>query len=75
VSSGPDVTGVLKRHKNAEQWVAEYVKNPESKFQEPYMKKLIEFFNLKMPNQNMNDQEIKDIIEYFKWIDENADLF
>jgi hypothetical protein len=39
------------------------------------MKKLIEFFNLKMPNQNMNDQEIKDIVEYFKWIDENADLF
>ncbi len=75
VSSGPDLTGVLKRHRNAEQWVAEYIKNPESKFHEPYMKKLIEFFNLKMPNQNMKDQEIKDIIEYFKWIDENADLF
>ncbi len=75
VSSGPDLTGVLKRHKNAEQWIVEYVKNPESKFQEPYMKKLIEFFNLKMPNQNMNDQEITDIIEYFKWVDKNADFF
>lgn len=75
VSSGPDLTGVLKRHRNAEQWVAEYIKNPESKFEEPYMKRLIKFFNLKMPNQNMNDQEIKNIIEYFKWIDKNADLF
>lgn len=75
VSSGPDLMGVLKRHRNAEQWVAEYIKNPESKFHEPYMKKMIEYFNLKMPNQNMKDEEIKDIIEYFKWIDQNADLF
>lgn len=75
VSSGPDLIGVLKRHRNAEQWVAEYIKNPESKFHEPYMERLIKFFNLKMPNQNMKDEEIKDIIEYFKWIDENADLF
>jgi hypothetical protein len=28
VSSGPDLIGVLKRHRNAEQWVAEYIKNP-----------------------------------------------
>ena len=75
VSSGPDLIGVLKRHRNAEEWVAQYIKNPESKFHELYMKKLIEFFNLKMPNQNMKDHEIKNIIEYFKWIDENADLF
>ncbi|QFR43467.1 Sec-dependent nitrous-oxide reductase [Sulfurimonas xiamenensis] len=75
ISSGPDLIGVLKRHRNAEQWVAEYVKNPQSKFNEPFMKKMIEFFNLKMPNQNMSDEEIKNIVEYFKWIDENADLF
>jgi len=75
ISSGPDLIGVLKRHRNAEQWVAEYIKDPQSKFHEPFMKKMIEFFNLKMPNQNMSDKEIKDIIEYFKWIDENADLF
>ncbi len=75
VSSGPDLIGVLKRHKNAQQWIAEYIKDPQSKFDEPYMKRLIKFFNLKMPNQNMKDSEIKDIIEYFKWIDENADLF
>jgi len=75
VSSGPDLIGVLKRHRNAEQWIAEYIKNPQSKFHEPYMKKMIEFFNLKMPNQNMKNEEIKNIIEYFKWLDKNADLF
>lgn len=75
VSSGPNLIGVLKRHRNAEQWLSEYIKNPQSKFKEPYMKKLIEYFNLKMPNQNMSDKEIKNIIEYFKWVDENADLF
>ena len=36
---------------------------------------MINFFNLRMPNQNMKDQEIKDIIEYLKWIDKNAGLF
>ena len=36
---------------------------------------MIDYFNLKMPNQHMSDAEIKDIIEYFKWVDENAKLF
>jgi nitrous-oxide reductase len=30
---------------------------------------------LEMPNQHMKDDEIKDMIEYFKWVDENANLF
>jgi len=75
VSSGPDLTGVLQRHENAEKWVAEFVKAPEKKFKDPYVKGMIDYFNLKMPNQHMSDEEIKDIIEYFKWIDENANLF
>jgi len=36
---------------------------------------MINYFNLRMPNQGMSDQEVKDIIEYFKWVDENANLF
>ena len=35
---------------------------------------MINYFNLRMPNQHMSDQEIKDIIEYLKWVDENAGL-
>ena len=75
VSSGPDLTGVLQRHENAEKWVADFIKNPASKYKDPYVKGMIDYFNLKMPNQHMSDQNIKDIIEYFKWVEENANLF
>ena len=75
VSSGPDLTGVLQRHENGEKWVADFIKNPEHKYDDAYVKGMIDYFNLKMPNQHMEEQEISDIIEYFKWIDENANLF
>ena len=75
VSSGPDLTGVLSRHENGEKWVAEFIKNPNHKYDEPYIGAMIDYFNLKMPNQNMSDQEIQNIVEYLKWIDLNADLF
>jgi nitrous-oxide reductase len=75
VSSGPDLTGVLQRHENGEKWVAEFIKDPKSKYDEPYVKSMIDYFNLRMPDQGMSDEQIKDIIEYFKWIDQNANLF
>lgn len=73
VSSGPDLTGSLKR--KGEQWVYEFTIDPESKFNEPYTKGMIHYFNLRMPNQHMTSEETKDIVEYMKWIDNNADLF
>lgn len=73
VSSGPDLTGAIAR--KGEQWVYEFTLKPESKFNEPYTKALIEYFNLRMPNQHMTEAESKDIVEYMKWIDANADLF
>lgn len=75
VSSGPDLTGVLSRHENAEKWVADFIRNPEHLYDDPYIKAMIEYFNLRMPNQNMKEKEIQDIIEYLKWVDENANLF
>jgi nitrous-oxide reductase len=75
VSSGPDLTGVLQRHENGEKWVADFILDPEKMYEEPYVKGMIDYFNLKMPNQNMNEKETKDIIEYLKWVDENANLF
>ena len=75
VSSGPDLTGVLERHENAEKWVKEIIMNPQAKFKEPYVKDMIDYFNLKMPNQHMSEKETKDIIEYLKWVDKNANLF
>ncbi len=73
VSSGPDLTGALIRQD--EKWQREFIKNPASKFNEPYVKEYIQFFNLRMPNQNMTDKEVDEIIEYMKWIDENAEIF
>ena len=73
VSSGPDLTGSLKR--KGEQWIYEFTMDPESKFNEPYTKGMIHYFNLRMPNQHMTSEETKDIVEYMKWIDNNADLF
>ena len=73
VSSGPDLTGSLKR--KGEQWVYEFTMDPESKFNEPYTKGMIHYFNLRLPNQHMTSEETKDIVEYMKWIDNNADLF
>ena len=73
VSSGPDLTGSLKR--KGEQWVYEFTMDPESKFNEPYTKGMIHYFNLRMPNQHMTSEETKDIVEYMKWIDNNADFF
>ncbi|RUM66571.1 MAG: Sec-dependent nitrous-oxide reductase [Sulfurimonas sp.] len=75
VSSGPDLTGVLQRHENAEQWVKEFIMHPEKMYHDPYIKSMIDYFNLKMPNQGMSEAETLDIIEYFKWIDDNANLF
>ncbi|MCJ7765089.1 MAG: Sec-dependent nitrous-oxide reductase [Thiovulaceae bacterium] len=75
VSSGPDLTGVLQRHEDGEKWVKDFIMDPESKYEDDYTKGMINYFNLKMPNQHMNEKETKDIIEYFKWVEENANLF
>jgi len=76
VSSGPDLTGVLERHgKNSEKWVKDFVLNPEKMYKDPYVKSMIDYFKLKMPNQHMKKSEVKDIIEYLKWVDTNANLF
>ncbi|CZE46032.1 Sec-dependent nitrous-oxide reductase [Campylobacter geochelonis] len=74
VSSGPDITGALLRHEKGEEWIFSFIKDPAKHYEEEYVKALINYFNLRMPNQNMKDSEIKDIIEYMKWIDENAGL-
>jgi nitrous-oxide reductase len=75
VSSGPDLTGVLLRHENGEKWVKDFIMKPEHMYKDPYFKCIIDYFNLKMPNQHMSEKETIDIIEYLKWIDTNANLF
>ncbi|MFV0562978.1 Sec-dependent nitrous-oxide reductase [Malaciobacter mytili] len=74
VSSGPDLTGALLRHENAEKFLYNFILNPEKYYDHPYIDAMIKAFNLRMPNQNMKPDEVKNIIEYMKWIDENAHL-
>ncbi len=74
VSSGPDLTGALLRHENGEKFLYEFILNPAKFYDDPYMDAMIKAFNLRMPNQNMKPDEVKNIIEYLKWVDENADL-
>ncbi len=75
VSSGPDLVGVLQRHQNGEKWVKEWILHPEKMYNNPYIKSMTNYFNLRMPNQGMTEQQVNDIIEYLKWIDKNANLF
>ena len=74
VSSGPDITGALLRHENGEQFLYNFILNPEKHYDNPYISAMIKAFNLRMPNQNMKPEEVKNIIEYMKWIDENVGL-
>ncbi|MDR0666105.1 MAG: Sec-dependent nitrous-oxide reductase [Campylobacteraceae bacterium] len=74
VSSGPDLTGVLLRHENGEKFVYDFIISPEKYYNNPYIDAMIKAFNLRMPNQNMKPKEVKDIIEYLKWVDENAGI-
>lgn len=75
VSSGPDLTGVLLRHENGAKWVKEFIMDPEKKYEDPYVKGMIDYFKLRMPNNNVNSKDADSIIEYLKWIDQNSHLF
>ncbi len=75
ITSGPDLIGVLDRHENGEQWTEEFIRNPEKKFNDPYIMSMINYFGSKMPNKHLSDVEIKNIIEYLKWAKKNVDFF
>ncbi len=75
VSSGPDLTGSLLRHEDGAKWIKKFIMHPETMYDDPYVAGMIDYFKLRMPNQNMTEKETDNIIEYLKWIDENAHLF
>ncbi len=75
VSSGPDLTGALLRHESGEKFIYDFILEPEKHYNNPYIDAMIRAFNLRMPNQNMKPEEVKDIIEYLKWVDENAGIY
>jgi nitrite reductase (NO-forming) len=67
---GPDLYGVSKRHDDA--WLTRWLRSPEQMLQsDATAKALLDKWKLPMPNQGLNDGDIKGFIAYFKWADAN----
>jgi nitrite reductase (NO-forming) len=68
---GPDLYQVTKRRDDA--WLTRWLKNPEQMLQaDAAAKQMLDKFKLPMPNQNLNDQEIREYVAYFHWADANV---
>ena len=67
---GPDLAGVSKRR--SAEWLTNWLKSPEKMLESDADAKamLQEYNNIPMPNQNLSDSEIKQYLQYFRWIDE-----
>jgi nitrite reductase (NO-forming) len=67
---GPDLYGVSKRRDEA--WLTRWLKSPEQMLQsDATAKAMLDKYKLPMPNQGLNDTEIKEYVAYFKWADAN----
>jgi len=70
---GPDLYGVTKREDVA--WLTRWLHDPGQMLKaDASAKKLLEKYKVPMPNQNMSDEAIRDVIAYFKWADENLHI-
>jgi nitrite reductase (NO-forming) len=68
---GPDLFGVTRRRDEA--WITRWLKSPEQMLQSDAVAKgLLDKFKIPMPNQGLNDDEIKQFFAYFKWADANV---
>ena len=65
----PDIAGVTKRR--TDDWLTKWLKSPEKMLETDAVAKtmLKEANNIRMPNQNLSDAEIKQYLSYFHWID------
>ena len=67
---GPDLYKTTERHDAA--WLTRWLKDPEGMVKsDPVGKKLLEKYKVPMPNQGLTDEEIKEYLAYFKWVDAN----
>jgi len=67
---GPDLYGVT-RHADAA-WLTRWLRNPDELLKaDPHAKEMLAKYKVPMPNQNLSEEGIKDVIAYFKWADEN----
>jgi nitrite reductase (NO-forming) len=67
---GPDLYNVTKRQDVA--WLTRWLRNPDEMLKtDADAKKLLEKYKVPMPNQNMSDEGIRQMIAYFQWADAN----
>jgi nitrite reductase (NO-forming) len=66
---GPDMVGVTKRR--TADWLTRWLRAPDKMLEsDPDAKTMLkEYNNLPMPNQNLSRAEIRQYIQYFKWVD------
>ena len=65
---GPDVLGVTKRR--SEDWLAKWLKSPDQMLKtDPDAQAMLKQYKVPMPNQNLSDEEVRQYLEYFKWVD------
>jgi nitrite reductase (NO-forming) len=66
---GPDLAGVTKLRTDA--WLTRWLKQPDEMLKTDADAKalLAKYKNVPMPNQNLGDEEIRDYLEYFHWVD------
>ena len=66
--SGPDLLGVTQRRE--EEWLKQWLKSPDTMvFTDPIAKEMLKEHLVPMPNQNLTDEQIVYLIEYFKYED------
>ena len=63
--SGPDLLGVTQRRE--EEWLKKWLKSPDTMVMtDPIAKEMLKEHLVPMPNQNLSDEQIVYLIEYFK---------
>lgn len=66
--AGPDLLGVTERRE--EEWLRNWLKNPETMLlSDPIAQELLKEYFVPMPNQDLSDEQVEILIEYFKEMD------
>jgi len=69
---GPDILGTTRRH--SDQWLTRWLKSPEQMIATDATAKALlqKYNNVPMPNQNLSDEEIRQYLKYFHFLDAAA---
>jgi len=62
--NGPDLYNVTKRRDK--KWLREWILNPESKYKDPDIEGMRQYYKLAMPNQHVDPKDIDKLIQYME---------